>query len=201
MKGWRTAIRRRPATHGAHDDSSFESSSITSGKLIRNRAHGQCRRLVHAAYQQLQFGCQLATLLHWQKLAYLADPAVRLDDELVAVEGRIWAADFNPGPVAREHDALWRGAPRAMRELDGDFRLGDVDVFAVVPSLHIRTQCPAEEQHLGTGERQHRPETEEGRDAGDAEGGETDRAEKQHGSTHAERAMRGQVYVGRGGLH
>ena len=52
-----------------------------------------------------KLGGQLATLLLCQKLAYLVCPAVRLDDELAAVEGRIRAADFNPCPVAREHDA------------------------------------------------------------------------------------------------
>ena len=52
-----------------------------------------------------RFGGQLATLLLCQKLSYLVTPAMRLDDELAAVEGRFRAADFNPCPVAREHDA------------------------------------------------------------------------------------------------
>ena len=49
--------------------------------------------------------------------------AMRLDDELTAVEGRFRAADFNPCPVAREHDALRVSLRIADRDLR--FRVND----------------------------------------------------------------------------
>ncbi len=58
-------------------------------------------------------------------------PAVRLDDELAAVEGRFRAADFNLCPVAREHDA-----PRRDRaQIDDHFALRDFDVLALDGAL------------------------------------------------------------------
>ena len=51
---------------------------------------------------------------------------------------------------------------------------------------HIRLQRPAEQQHFGARERQHRPETEQGGDACDAEGGEAHAAEEQQRTARAQ---------------
>src|SRR5688572_7878362 len=88
------------------------------------------------------------------------------------MEGRFRAADFNLCPVAREHDAARRD-----RIIDCDLTFRDFDVLALVASLHIRVKCPAEQQHFRARERQHRPETQPGGEAGDAESGEAHAAE------------------------
>ena len=124
----------------------------------------------------------MTTFLLCQKPAYLVCPAVRLDDEVAAVEGRFRAADFNLCPVARKHDALRKSA----RIADHDFGLGNVDVFVLMPSLHIRVQGPAQQGDLRARERQHRPVTEHGRDACDAESTEANAAEEQQGTVRAQ---------------
>src|SRR6188508_1125913 len=115
--------------------------------------------MVHVANEAPQMGSQVTTLLLRQKRSYLVSPAMGLDDELAAVEGRFRAADSNPRPVAREHDA----SRSATRVLDHNFALGNVDRFVLVASLHIRVQRPGEQAHLRPSEGQHGPVTEEGR--------------------------------------
>src|SRR5687768_5653031 len=104
--------------------------------------------MVHAANEAPKLRRQLAAFLLCQKFAYLVSPAVRFDDESAAMEGRFRVADFNPCPVAREHDA----ARISARIFDDDFRLRDVDALALEASLHIRAQRPAEKEHFGTRE-------------------------------------------------
>src|SRR5688572_18895741 len=127
---------------------------------------------------------------------------MRLDDELAALEGRFRAADFNPCPVAREHDAVRSSdCPSMKRIFDDDFVFAYVDRFVLMASLHIRVQRPAEQRHLRSGKGQDRPETQRGCGARDAERRDTNRAEEQQRAARAQRAMRSEIEMADGGWH
>lgn len=97
------------------------------------------------------------------------------------------AAQFNASPMPRKHDF---DVMSAIALLYAHVVVGNGNGLAVMSPFQAPAECPAEQEHLQTSERQYRPEAAKGHEARDAKGGETQRAEEEERPARAQGAVR-----------
>ena len=114
------------------------------------------------------------------------------------MQARCGAAEFNLRPMPREHVS---NGMLLVLQLYADVRLRNRNRLPVVTSGHAHLQCPTQQRHFESRERQHRPEALGGHQARDPERYKAHAAEKQHCGTNAERAVRTDFNALRVGVH
>jgi len=114
------------------------------------------------------------------------------------MQARYVAAEFNLRPMPREHVS---NGMLPVAQLYADVCLGNRDRLPVVTSGHAHFECPAQQHHFESRERQHRPEALGRHQAGNPERHKTHAAKKKHCGTNAERAVRTDFNALRLGVH
>src|SRR5882724_3412126 len=99
------------------------------------------------------------------------------------MQARMRAAQFNASPMPRKHDF---DVMSSVALLDTYVVVRNGNGLGVMAPFEAASQGPAQQPHFEPRERQDRPVAAEGHDAGDAEGGQAQRAEEHECSARAQ---------------